>query len=946
MKTEHIEILGADEHNLQKVDVRIPKYRLTVFTGVSGSGKSSLAFDTLFHEGQRRYVESLSTYARQFLSQAEKPRYDSIRGLSPTIAIEQKSASSNPRSTVGTVTEVHDHLRVLYARLGRQHCHSCDREVGRADIDQIVDVILRLPEETRCLILAPVVRHRKGEFRDLFKEFQADGFVRVRVDGETYELPDVPELDKKFKHTIEVVVDRLVVRANARARLADSCEVALRLTEGLLVVEPMGDSEPLLFSEHNYCAHCDIAFPELTPQCFSFNSPLGMCSSCNGLGTTFEADPAKIVPDPSLSIGAGAIAPWNNRFIMGGSWTEDIIRGVADAYSIDLDCPFEDLSKTHRRIVLYGVSRRVRVEKRGRNFRGTVNARYEGVAHTIGRRWHETSSERSRRFYEEFMSRRQCSTCEGSRLRPESSAVLFNGHSLIELLGWPVHKAQEFFDALDLVGQRAVIGEELTKEISNRLRFLSNVGLGYLTLDRTAHTLSGGEAQRIRLASQLGNELTGVTYILDEPSIGLHSRDNKALIETLERLRDLGNTVVVVEHDRETIEAADHLIDFGPGAGRHGGTIVYSGPPKKISTSKSSITGDYLTGKREIAVPTTRRSPGGWIRVRNASQNNLKNIDVEIPSGCFVVCTGVSGAGKSTLVNQILGPAAANHLQRGSKRVGAHDGIDGLEQFDKAVVIDQKPIGRTPRSNPATYTKVLDPIRSVFAQTVEARAAGYKPGRFSFNVRGGRCEYCTGDGSLKVEMHFLADVWVNCPRCNGRRFNDATLNVKFKDQSIADVLEMPVDSAVEVFANHPKTARILQTLQDVGLGYIALGQPSTTLSGGEAQRIKLSRELAKRSTGKTLYILDEPTTGLHFDDVAKLLTVIHRLVDGGNTVVMIEHHTDVILNADWIIDLGPEGGESGGRVIAEGPPEEIIRNKKSFTGQILAEAMKGRKQGN
>ncbi len=945
MKTEHIEIFGADEHNLQKVDVRIPKYRLTVFTGVSGSGKSSLAFDTLFHEGQRRYVESLSTYARQFLAQAEKPRYDAIRGLSPTIAIEQKAASSNPRSTVGTVTEVHDHLRVLYARLGRQHCHSCNREVGRADIDHIVDVILRLPEETRCLILAPIVRHRKGEFRDRFKELQADGFVRVRVDGETYDLPEVPELDKKFKHTIEVVVDRLVLRANARGRLVDSCEVALRLTEGLLVVEPMGDHEPLLFSEHNYCAHCDIAFPELSPQCFSFNSPLGMCSSCNGLGTTYEADPSKIVPDPTLSIRGGAIAPWSNRFIMGGSWTEDIVRGVAEAYKIDLDCPFEKLPKPKKRIILYGVSRRVRVEKRRGRFQGTIHTRYEGVARTIGRRWHETSSERSRRFYEEFMSQRQCSTCEGGRLRPESSAVLFKDQSLIELLSWPVHTTQAFFDDLKLDGQDAVIGEELTKEISNRLRFLRNVGLGYLTLDRTAHTLSGGEAQRIRLASQLGNELTGVTYILDEPSIGLHSRDNKALIETLERLRDLGNTVVVVEHDRETIEAADHLIDFGPGAGRHGGTIVFSGPPGKICSSKSSITGDYLAGRREIAVPGVRRSPTGRIRVCNASQNNLQNIDVEIPIGCFVVCTGVSGAGKSTLVNQILGPAAANYLQRSSKKVGAHDGIEGLDQFDKVVVIDQKPIGRTPRSNPATYTKVLDPIRTVFAKTVEARAAGYKPGRFSFNVRGGRCEYCSGDGSLKVEMHFLADVWVSCPRCGGRRFNEATLNVTFKEQSIADVLEMSVDSAAEIFENHPKTSRILETLRDVGLGYIALGQPSTTLSGGEAQRIKLSRELAKRSTGKTLYILDEPTTGLHFDDVAKLLKVIHRLVDGGNTVVMIEHHTDVILNADWIIDLGPEGGESGGRVVAEGPPEDIIRNKKSYTGQVLAKAVKDRKSG-
>lgn len=936
-----LEIRGAHEHNLKHVDVTIPKGTLTVFTGVSGSGKSSLAFDTLFNEGQRRYVESLSTYARQFLGQAEKPRYESIKGLSPTIAIEQKAASSNPRSTVGTVTEVHDYLRVLFARLGVQHCYQCERTVGRADIDQVVERIARLGEGTRFLVLAPVVRHRKGEFKDLFADLRKEGFVRARVDGEVVELAELPTLDKKLKHSIEVIVDRLVVRDDARARITDSCELALKVGDGLLVVEPVGrgdeppPSAPLLFSEHNYCAWCDLAFPELVPQIFSFNSPLGMCVACNGLGTTFEADDAKIVPDPSVSVRAGAIEPWRNRFEMQTSWTEDIVRGVADAYAIDLDRPFGDLPAAHRKILLYGSPKRVKVDWKTEKSSGTWNAKYEGVARTITRRWHETSSDDARRFYESFMTRAHCTACGGSRLKPEPAAVRFEGVTLADLLGRAVHEARDFFDGLELQGSRATIGAELVKEISNRLGFLVNVGLGYLTLDRTAHTLSGGESQRIRLASQLGNELTGVVYILDEPSIGLHPRDNLRLIETLERLRDIGNTVVVVEHDRETIEAADHLIDFGPGAGRHGGQVVFSGPPRELVAAASTLTGQYLAGVKGIEPPPAPRDPAGWLVVRGASENNLKDVDVRIPTGVLTVFTGVSGAGKSTVVNQILYPAAARAIHRARAQPGAHDAIEGLDAFDKVIDIDQKPIGRTPRSNPATYTKVFDAIRGVFARTRDARALGYKPGRFSFNVKGGRCEHCKGDGLLKVEMHFLADVYVPCERCGGRRFNEGTLKVKYRGHSIADVLDMSVDDALEVFGNVPKIKRILSTLVDVGLGYIAVGQPSTTLSGGEAQRIKLSRELARRGTGRTLYILDEPSTGLHFDDVAKLLKVLQRLVDQGNTVVVIEHNTDIVRCADWIIDLGPEGGDAGGRVVAAGPPVDVAASPESYTGAVL-----------
>ena len=938
MATENLEIRGAHEHNLRHVDLTIPKGKLVVFCGVSGSGKSSLAFDTLFNEGQRRYVESLSTYARQFLGQAEKPKYESIRGLSPTIAIEQKAASSNPRSTVGTVTEILDYLRVLYARLGKQHCYQCGQAVGKADIDQIVSAIMRLGEGCRLMVLAPVVRHRKGEYKDLISQLKRDGYVRARVDGELYDLNDVPVLDKKKKHSIDVVVDRIVLDDEVKPRLSDSCELAMQLAEGLLVIDLVdGEQEPLLFSEHNYCMRCDIAYPALSPQFFSFNSPLGMCSSCNGLGTNYEPDPHKIVPDPSCSMKDGAIDPWRNRFAMGNSWTEDIVRGVAETYGIDMSLPFEELTAKQQKVILFGSRKRVTVAWDHKNSSGEWQARYEGIANTIKRRWKETGSEDMRRFYESYMTLKDCNTCEGTRLRPEPSAVYFHGATLPEMVSWSVEKAHQHFEDLSLEGSDEVIGAEVVKEVTNRLQFLRNVGLSYLTLDRTAHTLSGGEAQRIRLASQLGNELTGVIYILDEPSIGLHPRDNSRLIDTLKRLRDLGNTVVVVEHDRETIEAADHLVDFGPGAGRTGGSVVFSGPPSDVLSSKESLTGAYLSGRRIIEKPDQRRAGKGELLLKGICENNLKEIDVQIPTECLVVFTGVSGAGKSTVVNQVLYPAVSNVLHKTHRKEGKHKGVEGLEQFDKIIAIDQKPIGRTPRSNPATYTKLLDPIRAVFAQTVEARSLGYKPGRFSFNVKGGRCEHCSGDGMLKVEMHFLADVWVRCDRCNGRRFNEQTLRVKFKGKSISDVLEMSVNEAIEVFENIPRVLRILKTLQDVGLGYIALGQPSTTLSGGEAQRIKLARELAKRATGRTLYILDEPTTGLHFEDVSKLLAVIHRLVDSGNTVVVIEHHTDVIQSADWIVDLGPEGGDMGGTVVVSGTPEDVARCSASYTGRFLSE---------
>jgi excinuclease ABC subunit A len=939
--SETIAVRGAAEHNLQRVDVDLPKNRLVVFTGVSGSGKSSLAFDTLYAEGQRRYVESLSSYARQFLGQMERPRYDSIRGLSPTIAIEQKSASANPRSTVGTTTEIYDYLRVLFARVGHQHCTSCGRPVTRQDPAQIVREIRALPEGTRFLLLAPLVRERKGTFADVLEEARQEGFARVRIDGAVHEMDRLPLLDKNRKHSLDLVIDRLVARRDdpdgARTdRLVGSVETALRHGDGRLVVAP-ADGPELLFSEAYACDYCHVSFPEPSPQLFSFNSPLGMCPACNGLGTALRVDPGRIVPDPSLSIADGAVeglptASGDNGFTM------DILRAVAKGHGIDLHTPWKDLAPEQQRALVDGSDRDVDVEWKKKDGRGGghFSVRWEGVAPRILRLYKETQSEAQRRWYGGFLSNAACDACGGSRLRPEARAVRVAGVTLPELVARPVVALAAFFRDTVFAPAEEVIAADLRREILSRLRFLGNVGLGYLTLDRTAGTLSGGEAQRIRLASQIGSELTGVLYVLDEPSIGLHQRDNARLIQALEDLRDLGNTVLVVEHDEATMRAADHLVDFGPGAGREGGRVLYSGPPEGIAACAASLTGRYLSGAEAIPRRAVRRRPAGWLTVRGARANNLKDIDVRFPLGVFTVVTGVSGAGKSTLVNEILHPALARRLHRAMMDVGDHDGIDGTEALDKIIDIDQRPIGRTPRSNPATYTKLFDHIRDVFAQTREAKMHGYLPGRFSFNVKGGRCEACGGDGMLKVEMHFLPDVYVPCPECKGRRFNDATLKVHYRGKSIAEVLDMTVDEALEVFASYPAIRRILATLEDVGLGYIQLGQPSPTLSGGEAQRVKLSRELARSGTGRTLYVLDEPSTGLHFEDTRKLLAVVDRLVEAGNTVVMIEHNLEIVRTADHVIDLGPEGGQGGGRVVAQGTPEEVARVAASFTGAFLA----------
>ena len=932
---EMIEIRGAREHNLQGVSVRIPKCRLVVFTGPSGSGKSSLAFDTLFAEGQRRYIESLSAYARQFLGQMEKPRYDAIRGLSPTISIEQKTVSSNPRSTVGTITEIYDYLRLLYARIGRQHCHACGRGVGKQDPEQIVTQLLGRAEGTRLVLLAPVARQRKGEFRDVLDQARRDGFTRVLVDGEMRGLDEEIVLDKKKKHDLDLVVDRVVIRDGARQRLTDSVEMALRTGKGHMgVQEPDGPIE--LFSEALHCAHCDISYPELTPQLFSFNTPAGMCSACNGLGVEMAVDPDRVVPDPSLSLKGGAIEPWTKRVAGEEGWTFEIARGLSRTFGIDLEVPFASLAPEHQRIVLHGADQPIEVEWRSANTKGVHRMRYEGVVNALLRRWRETKSEEMREWYARYLAARPCGVCEGARINPSARSVQVAGRGLPEVVRWPVRDSAAFFDGLELDGNDAIIGAEILREIRARLSFLLNVGLDYLALDRAGGTLSGGESQRIRLASQIGSELTGVLYILDEPTIGLHQRDNQRLIATLERLRDIGNSVIVVEHDLDTILAADRVYDFGPGAGRLGGHIVAEGSAAELAENPDSITGAFLSGRERIEVPSRRREPRGWLTIRGPRANNLSGDDVSLPVGVLCAITGVSGAGKSTLINQILLPSLARTLHGTRSEVGAHDGIDGLEQIDKVIDIDQRPIGRTPRSNPATYTKVLDHIRQAFAGTKESRTYGYGPGRFSFNVKGGRCERCEGAGALKIEMHFLADVYVPCDQCDGRRFNEATLRVRYKGHSIADVLEMSVDDALEVFRNHRAIRRILETLAAVGLGYIHLGQPSHTLSGGEAQRVKLSRELAKIETGRTLYVLDEPSTGLHFDDVRKLLAVTDSLVEAGNTVVMIEHNLDIIKTADWVVDLGPEGGDRGGRVVAVGTPEQVAGTQGSFTGQFLS----------
>ena len=933
---DFIVVRGAREHNLNIGELRIPKRQLVVFTGVSGSGKSSLAFDTLYAEGQRRYVESLSSYARQFLGQMEKPKYEQLRGLSPTIAIEQKSASSNPRSTVGTVTEIYDYLRVLYARAGEQRCHLCGGEVTARSAAEIVTELMTLPPKTKAVLMARKAENRKGEFREVFDDARKAGFVRVRIDGVFQRLEDVTSLDKKKKHTIEIVIDRITIDNAERARITDSVETAVKVGGGSILVAVDGEAQERSYSQARACPNCGVGLPELSPQSFSFNSPLGMCVDCNGLGSSLEVDASLIVPNADLSIEEGAIEPWGDRAGKESGWTANIASAISREFGIPLDKPWKNLTPRQREILLYGTGeQRVSVAWKGKHGAGSWAMRFGGVVNTIKKRMTESSSEVTRQWYGKYFREQLCRACNGARLRPESRAVLLASKSMVAVTSMTVAEANAHFQTLGLTGARAQIASEILKEVNARLGFLLDVGLEYLTLDRAAASLSGGEAQRIRLASQLGSELSGVMYVLDEPSIGLHQRDNLRLITTLQRLRDLGNSVIVVEHDAETIEAADYVVDFGPGAGRMGGHVVAEGTPEALKANPASVTGRFLSGVERIEIPTTRRKPTGWLKIEGAREHNLRNVSVDVPLGVLVALTGVSGAGKSSLINGILQPALRRQLMGSYDQVGPHDAIRGVEQIDKVIDIDQNPIGRTPRSNPATYTKAFDYIREIFAQTPEARASGYEPGRFSFNVRGGRCEACEGDGVRKVEMHFLPDVYVTCEVCRGHRYNEQTLRVLWKDKNIAQVLETSVSDAVELFANHRQLSGILRTLDDVGLGYISLGQSATTLSGGEAQRIKLSRELAKRDTGRTLYLLDEPTTGLHFEDVRRLLAVLGRLTEAGNTVLVIEHNLDVIKTADYIIDVGPEGGSNGGEIIAVGTPEEVARVPRSFTGQFL-----------
>ena len=912
-----------------------------VFTGVSGSGKSSLAFDTLYAEGQRRYVESLSSYARQFLGQMEKPQVDRIEGLSPAISIDQKAPSRNPRSTVGTVTEIHDYLRVLFARLGVQHCHNCGRKVGRQTPGQMADRIREMEEGTRLLLYSPVVHGRKGEYRELLTRLEREGFRRVRVDGTLFDLDEKPDLrlSKTMTHDIEALVDRVVVGKVSRARLVDSIESALKLSGGLLLAETE-EGDELLLGEDYACVHCGISFEELIPQHFSFNSPRGACPACNGLGTLMRADPGRLVLDPDKSVMDGALALMGNMAEKEslGWWNQRLVQ-IAEHYDIDLDKPWKKLTKKQRDVLLFGdENAKLTYRYESTNFRGDFEGRVVGVATEVERLVRQTRSERRRRYYSQFLHEGVCPDCDGQKLRVESLAVKLGRLNLAELGALSIHQAHEYFEKLKVPRAQAEVAADAFREVSTRLSFLLDVGLEYLTLDRPAPSLSGGESQRIRLASQIGSRLVGVLYILDEPSIGLHQRDNRRLLHTLQELRDMGNTVVVVEHDEETIEAADHVVDFGPGAGIKGGEIVHSGSVAALRrASGKSLTGAYLAGKRAIEVPRQRRPlTKHAIVVKGARLNNLKDIDAQFPLGVFVAVTGVSGSGKSSLVNETLYPALANALHASRMRVGSHRRITGLRHIDKVIDINQDPIGRTPRSNPATYVKVFDLIRSLFAQLPLAKTRGYGPGRFSFNVKGGRCEACEGHGQKKIEMHFLADVWLSCEICKGLRFNAETLECRYRGKSIAEVLQMDVQEALEFFENHPKIVQILQTLHDVGLDYLKLGQPATTLSGGEAQRVKLSRELARRATGRTLYVLDEPTTGLHFHDIQRLLEVLHRLVDAGNTVVVIEHNLDVVKTADWVLDLGPEGGEAGGGVVAQGTPEQIARSKRSYTGRFLA----------
>jgi excinuclease ABC subunit A len=959
--SERIVISGAREHNLKDVDLELPRDALIVITGLSGSGKSSLAFDTIYAEGQRRYVESLSSYARQFLGLMEKPDVDSIEGLSPAISIDQKTTSRNPRSTVGTVTEIYDYLRLLWARIGTPHCPECGEEITGQTQEQIVDRLMTLEDGTKFMVMAPVVRGRKGEYGKLLDQMRLEGYSRAKIDGELLRLDEKIELDKKYKHDVSIVVDRLVMKSELRRRLSESVEAAAGIAAGLVEVEILdgkensgskngrsarkparGGSEAehaggiMLFSEQFACLNCGTSIPELEPRIFSFNSPHGACDRCHGLGFQRVIDPELVVPDPTLSLAEGALQPWNRGI---SAYWRRLIASVAAAYDVDADKPWSKLTADEREIFLYGTGEERHHVSYTNRFgrRRSYKVRFEGIVNNLQRRYEETDSESNRERIESYMAEQPCPACKGARLRPESLAVRVGGLSIADYSDLSAQAASEWIRNLEMTDTERAIARLIVREITERLSFLENVGIGYLSLARSARTLSGGEAQRIRLATQIGSHLVGVMYVLDEPSIGLHQRDNEKLIATLDRLRDLGNTVIVVEHDEGTMMAADHLVDLGPGAGEHGGYVISAGTPKQVAKDPSSLTGQYLSGKKKIEVPADRRKPTGELVVRGAREHNLKDVDVMVPLGVFCCVTGVSGSGKSTLVNETLHHAVANRLHPAKLRPGAHDGIDGLDQIDKIINIDQSPIGRTPRSNPATYTGVFDHIRQLFTQTQESRARGYKPGRFSFNVKGGRCEVCKGDGQIKIEMHFLPDVYVPCEQCHGKRYNRETLEVRFKGKNIADVLEMAVEEAVVFFENVPKIARRLRTLNDVGLGYIRLGQAATTLSGGEAQRVKLATELAKVATGDTLYILDEPTTGLHFADVQRLLDMLGRLVDAGNSVVVIEHNLDVIKTADHLVDLGPEGGEAGGEIVATGTPEEVAAVAGSYTGRFLRE---------
>ncbi len=944
-----IRIRGANEHNLKNLDLEIPRDKFVVLTGLSGSGKSSLAFDTIYAEGQRRYMESLSSYARQFLGQMEKPNVESIEGLSPAISIDQKSTNRNPRSTVGTVTEIYDYFRLLYARIGIPHCPKCGKEIKKQSVDQMVDQIMTLPERTRIQLLAPVVKGRKGEHVKVLEQARKSGFVRVKIDGNLYELSEEIKLEKNIKHLIEIVVDRLVVKPGIERRLADSIETVLNLSDGLLVVETVGEnSEIMTFSSSYACPDCGISMEEIEPRSFSFNNPFGACPDCYGLGYKMEFDEDLMIPDKSLSIAEGAIT------VMGwqsctdpSSFTYALLRALSEEYKFDLSTPYQDLPQDIRHMLLYGTDgRNIKVHYRGQKSQGVYDVVFEGLIKNVERRYRETGSDIMKQEYETFMRITPCKTCGGQRLKKTSLAVTVADKNIAEITAMSVRKLYDFLQDLKLTPQQELIGAQILKEIRARIGFLVDVGLDYLTLARATGTLSGGEAQRIRLATQIGSGLVGVAYILDEPSIGLHQRDNDKLLATLKRLRDLGNTLIVVEHDEDTMFAADYIVDIGPGAGEHGGQLVAAGTAEEIMACPESITGAYLSGRLQIPVPEKRRTPTGWLTIKGAAENNLKNADVSFPLGVMTCVTGVSGSGKSSLVNEILYKTLAKKLNRARTIPGRYKSIEGVEQLDKVIAIDQSPIGRTPRSNPATYTGVFDQIRDLFAATPDAKSRGYKKGRFSFNVKGGRCEACSGDGIIKIEMHFLPDVYVPCEVCQGKRYNRETLEVKYKGKSIYDVLNMTVEEALEFFESVPSIRRKIETLNDVGLSYIRLGQPSTTLSGGEAQRIKLATELSRRSTGKTIYILDEPTTGLHFADVHKLTEILQRLAEGGNTVVVIEHNLDVIKTADYIIDMGPEGGDRGGTVIAAGTPEEVARQEISYTGQYLKKYLAPKKQEN